>query len=75
MKALIRLFTIVLFISFSFTAMSCAKDNYKHNYKSKRQGSSTSTLSVEQKKTPVRKNYIIPNKKKRILGQQTPRSY
>lgn len=75
MKALIRLFTIALFISFSITAMSCAKDNYKHNYKSKRQGSSSSTLAAEPKKTPVRKNFLIPNKKKKILGQQKPKVY
>lgn len=75
MKVFIRLFTIALFISFSITATSCAKDNYKHNYKSKRQGASTSTLSVEMKSKPVRKNYIIPDKKKKILGQQTPKNY
>jgi hypothetical protein len=75
MKVFIRLFTIALFISFSITAMSCAKDNYKHNYKSKRQGASTSSLASETKKQPVRKNYIIPDKKKKILGQQKPKSY
>jgi flagellar biosynthesis protein FliP len=75
MKFFIRLFTIALFISFSITAMSCAKDNYKHNYKSKRQGTSTSTLAVETKKQPVRKNFIIPDKKKKILGQKPPRTF
>jgi len=75
MKMLIRLFTIALFISFSVTAMSCAKDNYKHNYKSKRQGTSTSASAVSTKKTPVRKNFIIPAKKKKILGQQPHKTY
>lgn len=75
MKFFIRLFTIALFVSFSVTAMSCSKDNYRHNYKSKRQGASTSTLAAETKKTPVRKNFIIPNKKKKILGQQKPKAY
>ena len=70
MKVFIKLLSIVFLVSISFTAISCAKDNYKHNYKQKRQGSSTSAYAVETKKTPVRKNFIIPNKKKKILGQQ-----
>lgn len=75
MKALIRLFAIAFFISFSLTALSCSKDNYRHNYKSKRLSASTSTMAVVTKKKPVKKNFIIPKKKKRILGQQTPKTY
>ena len=74
MKIYIRLFAIALFISFSVSAMSCAKDNYKHNYKSKRHPASSSAMSVQSKKQPVRKNYIIPDKKKKILGQENQRS-
>ena len=73
MKIFIKLFTIIVFVSFSITAMSCAKDNYKHNYKSKRTAQSTSNLSVQSKKQPVRKNFIIPDKKKKSLGQETPK--
>ena len=75
MKELSRLFTIVLFITFSFSAVSCAKDNYTHNYKQKRQGASTSTLAIETKNKPVRKNFVIPDKKKKILGQKKPKVY
>lgn len=74
MKIFIKVLTLAFLITFSLTAMSCAKDNYKHNYKQRRQGGSTSTLAVETKKTPVRKNFVIPDKKKKILGQQIPKS-
>ena len=58
--------SVISLIGFS----SCSKNSYSHNYNKKR-GSGSSTINpVAQKKEPVRKNFVIPGKKKKILGEQ-----
>jgi hypothetical protein len=61
----------VLFLT---TVFSCSQKNYgyAHN-KSKQQVSASTVNPVTTKNNPVEKKYILPNKKKRILGQQKPR--
>jgi len=68
MKLLVRLsFVIVLALSIiSFS--SCSKKSYP-NHAGKRKSHSTVTASAAtHKKDPLRKKYIVPNKRRRVLG-------
>jgi len=67
MKILYKILIAVLIVSFTATFSSCSKNSYAH--KSKRRNSSTID-PVTQKQEPVRKHYIVPNKKKKILGSE-----
>lgn len=62
---------VVVFLSASFS--SCSKNNFSHNYKAKSKGTSASIDPISRKSEPVRSKYIVPSKKKRILGQDKPK--
>jgi len=70
MKVLSKIILAVFLISLAMTFSSCSKKSYSHNYNKKR-GSSSSTIDpVSQKSDPIRKNYIVPDKRKKVLGQE-----
>ena len=73
MSALKRIFFAVMIVLFSTFIFSCSQKNYGHAHNSKRTMSASTVNPVSTKKAPVEKKYVLPNKKKRILGQQKPR--
>ena len=73
MSALKKIFFAILIVIFSATAFSCSKKNFGHAGKSQYKSSSSTNKPVLTKNNPVEKKYILPNKKKRILGTQKPR--
>lgn len=73
MGILKKLVFLVVVIVFTITLSNCSKNNFSHNYQAKSKGSAASIDPVTKKGTPVRKNYIISGKKKKILGQQNPK--
>lgn len=70
MKVLSKILLAVFFVSLVLTFSSCSKNTYSHNYNKKRNSGSSTIDPVSQKSEPIRKNYIVPGKRKRILGQQ-----
>jgi len=73
MSILKRIFFAVLLVIFSATVFSCSQKNYGYTHKSKYKTFSSTNKPVLTKNNPVEKKYILPNKKKRILGSQKPR--
>lgn len=67
-----KLVFLVVVIVLSITLSNCSKSNFSHNYRAKSMGSSSSIDPVSKKTTPVRKNYIIAGKKRKVLGQEKP---
>ncbi|MEJ2594939.1 MAG: hypothetical protein P8100_07395 [bacterium] len=67
MKVLYKILAAFLIVAFTVSFSSCSKKGYAH--KSKRHSSSTID-PVTQKNEPVRKKYIVPDKKKKILGTE-----
>jgi uncharacterized lipoprotein YehR (DUF1307 family) len=61
---------IVLVTAASFTG--CSKKTYSHNYHAKSRGTAATIDPISSKDEPVRKNYIVPKKSKKILGQEKP---
>ena len=68
MKLIVRIsFVVIIFLAI-VSSSSCSKKSYPANTgRSKRHVVATAS-PVSPKKEPVRKHYIIPNKRKRILG-------
>ena len=67
---------LTLLASILITAVlisSCSKSTFSHNYQARSRASASHIDPVTKKTTPVRKNYIIPGKRKRILGQEKPK--
>ena len=69
MKVLYKVLVAVLIVTFAASFSSCSKKTYG----SKSKNSASSIDPVTTKNEPVRKNYIIPGKKKKILGTQKTR--
>lgn len=67
MKVLYKILAAFLIVAFTASFSSCSKKGYAH--KSKRHSSATID-PVTQKNEPVRKKYIVPDKKKKILGTE-----
>lgn len=72
MKVPIKLIILVLTISFSLANTSCSKKNHGFNYKSDPKRGASSYDPVATKHNPVRKKYIVNNKRKTILGHEKP---
>jgi hypothetical protein len=72
MKTFLKIVAAVLIISSTVTFTSCSKSTYGHNYHAKSRGSSSTIDPLSRKSQPVRKKYIINNKRRRILGNETP---
>ena len=70
MKIFLKIILAVFIVAFAFSFTSCSKNNYSHNYNKKRNSGSPTIDPVTQKSAPLRKNYIVPSKRKSILGQQ-----
>ena len=68
MKVIAKIIVVVMVIAFMAPLSSCSKKTYS----SKRTSSSTID-PVTRKSEPVRKTYVVPAKKKKILGQNKPR--
>lgn len=69
MKAFVKILIIVLAVSFSLANTSCAKKSHAFRSNS---GTTSSYDPVATKHQPVRKKYIVNNKRKTILGHETP---
>jgi flagellar basal body-associated protein FliL len=63
----IILFIVTIATVFSFS--SCAKGTYAHKSKKSNRYNAAQISPVSRKTTPVTKNYVIKNKRKRSLGQ------
>jgi len=72
MKTFLKIVAAVLIVSSTVTFTSCSKSSYSHQFHAKSRGSSTSIDPLSRKSQPVRKKYIINNKRRRILGNETP---
>ena len=72
MKALVKIHHLILTISFSLTNTSCSKKNHGFNYKSDPKRGASSYDPAATKHNPVRKKYIVNNKRKTILGHEKP---
>ena len=68
MKMLVR-FSFILMIAFSVIALSsCSKKSYPGHASNRSKHHSTMTASAASpKKDPLRKKYIVPKKKRRVL--------
>ena len=60
---------VVVTILFVFLLVSCSNKSYNHKYHHAYRTSAPSAYPISRKSTPVAKKYIVPNKKKAILGQ------
>ena len=67
MKVLYKVLIAVLIVSFTASFSACSKKSYAGKSK---KGTAAGIDPVSKKSEPVRKNYIIPNKQKKILGTQ-----
>lgn len=72
MKSIQKILVAILIILVSVTFVDCSNKSSGYNYRAHRNSSPT-IKPVETKHEPVRKNFIVPQKKKKILGQQTPK--
>ena len=72
MKALVKIVILILTISFSLANTSCSKKNHGFNYKSDPKRGASSYDPAATKHNPVRKKYIVNNKRKTILGHEKP---
>ncbi|MBC8319500.1 MAG: hypothetical protein H8E34_02125 [Bacteroidetes bacterium] len=72
MKALIKVLILILTISFSLTYSSCSRKSHGFNYKSDPKSGATSYDPVVTKHKPIRKKFILNNKRKTILGHSKP---
>ncbi len=70
-KMYIRIKSIWLLLAGSVILLlaSCAKNSYSHKYNNSYRSYSQSAYPVSQKSTPVVKKYVIPGRKKAVLGQ------
>ena len=68
MKVFAKIIVAVMVIAFMIPMSSCSKKTY-----SSRRSSSSTIDPVTRKSEPVRKTYMIPAKKKKILGQNKPK--
>jgi len=72
MKALVKIALLLLTISFSLSSTSCSKKNHGFKYSSDPKHGATSYDPVATKHQPIRKKYIVNNKRKAILGHEKP---
>jgi uncharacterized lipoprotein YehR (DUF1307 family) len=70
MKLSKKFFIPIIVLVIAFAMLSCSKNTVSHNYNARRNTSSIDPVST--KTTPVRKKYIIKNKRRKILGQKKP---
>jgi len=68
MKLLVRL-SFVIILAFSVISLSsCSKKSYPNHAGKKKSHSTVTASAASQKKDPLRKKYIVPNKRRRVLG-------
>lgn len=72
MKTLVKIIILVLSISFSLSNSSCSKKSHGFNYSSDPKRGASSYDPVATKHNPIRKKYIVNNKRKTILGHEKP---
>lgn len=73
MKVFLKIAVAVLIIAFAAPFSSCSKKNYGSKSYAKRNTSSPTIDPVSRKSEPVRKTYVVPAKRKKILGQNKPK--
>lgn len=71
MKRFYKVFLTIFILSISVTFFSCSKSSAGHKYNARR-GNQSTISPVSSKSTPVRKKYVIKNKRRNILGQKKP---
>jgi len=72
MESFKRPVTIILIVLSAALFSACSQSTYGHK-SSMRRASASHIDPVSQKKYPLRKNYIVPVKRKPILGLQKPK--
>lgn len=72
MKAIVKIVLLILTISFSLSNISCSKKSHGFNYKSDPKRGASSYDPAATKHEPVRKKYVVSNKRKTILGHEKP---
>jgi len=70
MKTFVKIIFLVLTISFSLGNTSCSKKSSGFNYSSEPKRGASSYDPVATKHQPIRKKYIVNNKRKTILGHE-----
>jgi uncharacterized lipoprotein YehR (DUF1307 family) len=68
-----KAFLLITVFVFAIAFASCSKKTYTHTYKAKSRASSSAIDPITPKNEPVRKNYIVPKKRKKILGLEKPK--
>jgi hypothetical protein len=73
MKVSSKIALVVLVIAFAVPFSSCSKKTFGGKNYASRNTASPTIDPVTKKSEPVRKNYVIPGKRKKILGQNKPK--
>jgi hypothetical protein len=74
MKTLVKITLLFLTITFSLSNTSCSKKSHSFKYSSDPKHGATSYDPVATKHQPIRKQYIVNNKRKTILGHEKPQN-
>ncbi|MCF6170413.1 MAG: hypothetical protein L3J66_05470 [Bacteroidales bacterium] len=72
MKTFLKVVVAILIVSSAGIFTSCSKSTYTHKYSTKSRGSASTINPAARKSEPVRKNYVINNKRRKILGNEKP---
>ncbi len=69
MKMLVRISFILVMVLSVVSLTSCSKSSYPgHASKASKHHGAITASAASPKKEPLRKKYIVPNKKRRVLG-------
>jgi hypothetical protein len=68
MKLFIRLFFITVIAISVVSLSSCSKRSYPGHASNKKYHNTVTANAATPKKAPLRKKYIVPNKRRRVLG-------
>lgn len=72
MKTFLKAVFVILIASSMVITPSCSKKNQSFNHQARKNASASSYDPVSRKHYPPRKKYIVPGKKKTILGHEKP---
>ncbi len=68
MKLIVRLFFVVVIAVSVISLSSCSKRSYPSHASNKKYHNTVTASAATPKKEPLRKKYIVPNKRRRVLG-------
>lgn len=70
MKSIVKILLAVFVLGLAVSFTSCSKNNFSHNYNKRRHSNAPTIDPVAQKSKPLRKTFVVPEKRKPILGQK-----